>query len=89
LYKKELGYLDQWVDSTVVGKRNFLTCYKKAQQAAFTSQNIQSGWRATGMWPVSLTRPLSSPLLLENSTNALITVNPISDRAVGSKPIPQ
>lgn len=49
LYKKELRHLNQWVDSTVVGKRNFLACYRKARQAAFTSQNIQSGWRATGM----------------------------------------
>ena len=88
MYKKELGYLDQWVDSTVVGKRNFLTCYRKARQAAFTSQNIRSGWRATGMWPVSLIRPRSSPLLLENSSNAITTANPISDRAIGSKLIP-
>lgn len=89
LYKKELGYLDQWVDSTVVGKRNFLACYRKARQAAFTSQNIRSGWRATGLWPISLTRPLSSPLLLENNTHAVITADPILDRAIGSKPIPQ
>ncbi|KAL0929365.1 transposase [Colletotrichum truncatum] len=67
-YRKELGYLIQHNDSTVVGKRNFLTCYGKARQMAFSSKNIRSGWKATGLWPISIARPLMSPLLLENAS---------------------
>ncbi|OHW95256.1 transposase, partial [Colletotrichum incanum] len=26
-YRKELGYLSQWNDSTIIGKRNFTSCY--------------------------------------------------------------
>src|SRR5690606_10068265 len=50
-YRKELGYLEQWNDSTIVGKRNFLNCYRKARQSALTAQNIRSGWKSTGLWP--------------------------------------
>ena len=87
-YKKELGYLEQWNDSTVVGKRNFLNCYRKARQMALTAQNIRSGWRSTGLWPVSIARPLLSPLLLENSTTRVSSqVKPIIDRTHRSRPI--
>ena len=86
-YKKELGYLEQWSDSTVVGKRNFLNCYRKARQSALTAQNIRSGWKSTGLWPVSMARPLLSPLLLEDSSKASSKVDPILDRALGSRTI--
>ncbi|KAF7524655.1 hypothetical protein G7054_g11351 [Neopestalotiopsis clavispora] len=66
-YKKELGNVDQWDASTVVGKRNFLICYGKARKAALTKKNIISSWKWTGLWPVSMAKPLMSPLLLENS----------------------
>ncbi|KAF7520283.1 hypothetical protein G7054_g12829 [Neopestalotiopsis clavispora] len=66
-YKKELGNLDHWDASTVVGKRNFLICYEKARRAALTKKNIISGWKWTGLWPVSMAKPLMSPLLLKNA----------------------
>lgn len=88
-YKKELGYLQQWNDSTVVGKRNFLACYRKARQSAFTAQNVRSGWKSTGLWPVSIARPLLSPLLLENSIKASSKVNSTPDRTLRSRPIQQ
>lgn len=74
-YRKELGFLSQWTDSTVVGKRNFLTCYRVARQAALTEQNIKSGWKATGLWPVSMTKPLMNPLVLDNSNQATTVGN--------------
>ena len=86
-YKKELGFLETWNNSMVVGKRAFLSCYRKARIAACTAQNIKSGWKSTGLWPVSLARPLLSPLLLDNSNRASSTVNSIIDRAVGSRAI--
>ena len=59
-YRKELGFLTQLTDSTVVGKRNFLACYQKARLAALTGQNIRNGWEAAGLWPVNMAKPLLS-----------------------------
>ena len=67
-YKKELGLLSEWDASTVTGKRNFILCYSNARKAALTSKNIVSGWKWTGLWPVSMAKPLMSRLLL-NSTS--------------------
>ncbi|KAM9874815.1 transposase [Verticillium dahliae] len=86
-YRKELGYLEQWNDSIVVGKRSFLACYRKARQSTFTAQNIRSGWKSTGPWPANMAKPLLSPLLLENSTNATRRADSTLDRAIGSKAI--
>lgn len=64
-------------DSTAIGKRSFLDCYRRARLAGLTSQNIRSGWKATGLWPVTMAKPLLSPLLLENSNKpAIELVNP-------------
>ncbi|KAJ3552019.1 hypothetical protein NPX13_g11219 [Xylaria arbuscula] len=64
-YRKYLGYATYLHDSSVAGKRNFLECYRRARLDAFTLSNILSGWRATGLWPVSVRHPLLSPLLLK------------------------
>jgi len=66
-YRKELGYLSLLTDSTPIGKRNFLGCYQKARKSALISTNIKLGWKATGLWPTSMSKPLISRLLLENS----------------------
>jgi hypothetical protein len=66
-YRKELHNLSSLLDSTPIGKRNFLVCYQKARQESIISSNIKAGWRTTGLWPVSVAKPLISPLLLENS----------------------
>jgi 4-hydroxybenzoate polyprenyltransferase len=66
-YRKELGYLSQWNDSTIVGKRNFIGCYQKARLAGLTMDNIKSGWKYTGLWPVSMAKPLMSPLMLPST----------------------
>ena len=66
-YRKQIGFLSLLTDSTPIGKRNFLICYAKARKQALTSQNIKSGWRAGGLWPVNSAKPLMSRLLLDNS----------------------
>jgi 4-hydroxybenzoate polyprenyltransferase len=58
------------IDSTPIGKRNFLICYLKARQESIIPSNIKAGWRTTGLWPVSMAKPLMSPLLLENSNKS-------------------
>nr|CAA83918.1 transposase [Pyricularia grisea] len=71
-YRRQLGFVSQFCCSTVIGKRNFLLCYRKARLKAFIAKTIQSGWRTTGLWPVNLVKPLLSPFLLENSNANVI-----------------
>ncbi|KJZ69712.1 hypothetical protein HIM_10906 [Hirsutella minnesotensis 3608] len=66
-YRKQVGFLSLLTDSSPVGKRNFLSCYQRAREQALSASNIKGGWKATGLWPVSVAKPLLSPLLLENS----------------------
>jgi hypothetical protein len=70
-----------------VGKRNSLACYGKARQHACSAKNIKSGWRETGLWPVSVAKALMSPLLLKTNNNASSAVNSIPDTTVGSRAI--
>jgi 4-hydroxybenzoate polyprenyltransferase len=69
-YRKEIGFLSDLTDSSPIGKQNFLICYQKARRDALTISNIKSGWKASGLWPVSSAKPLMSRLLLENSNQA-------------------
>ena len=48
-----------------------MICYYKARQESLTGMNIRAGWKATGLWPVSMAKPLMSRLLLENSNQEL------------------
>ncbi|OAQ65585.1 transposase [Purpureocillium lilacinum] len=66
-YRKQVGFLSLLTDSSPVGKQNFLSCYQSAREQALTASTIKGGWKATGLWPVSVAKPLLSPLLLENS----------------------
>lgn len=66
-------------DTSVVGKRAFLECYHQARYVALTEANIKAGWRATGLWPLSMTKPLMSRLLLKNSNR---TSTPKPNKAV-------
>ncbi|KAK0368171.1 transposase [Colletotrichum limetticola] len=64
VYRKELGKEDIVDNSTIVGKRYFLSCYQKARLAGLTSSNIRSGWKATGLWPPNMSKPLTNPMVL-------------------------
>ncbi|KID59616.1 transposase, partial [Metarhizium hybridum] len=66
-YRKEVGSLSLLTDSSPIGKQNFLLCYQKAREQALSSSNIKGGWKASGLWPVSIAKPLLSRLLLENN----------------------
>ncbi len=66
-YRKQLGFLSLLNDSTPLGKRNFLACYRKARISSLTATNIKAGWRASGLWPIQMSKPLMNRLLLENS----------------------
>ncbi|KDN69817.1 putative transposase [Colletotrichum sublineola] len=80
-YRKEVRYLDDWItDSTIAGKRAFLECYLKAREASITIQNIKAGWKATGLWPVSIRRPLSSSLVTKAQQTSQQTSQPSSQQ---------
>ncbi|KAK2770105.1 transposase [Colletotrichum kahawae] len=85
VYKKELGLLAEWDASTVVVKRNFVVCYGKARKVALISKNIISGWKWTGLWPVSIAKPLMSPLLLENISTPAKPAGQVYKRLSDSK----
>ncbi|EFQ36792.1 transposase [Colletotrichum graminicola M1.001] len=78
---KEVVYLDGWLtDPTIAGRRAFLECYFKARKISTTSQNIRSGWRAAGSWPVAMRRPLSNPLIAKAQQTTSQTSQPSSQR---------
>ena len=67
-YRKQLGLTAERDAGTVIGKRNFIICYSKARQVALTSKNIISGWKWMELWPVNVSKPLSSPLMLTSTS---------------------
>jgi hypothetical protein len=74
-YRKQLGFLSLLNDSTPIGKQNFLACYRKARLNSLTAVNIKAEWRASGLWPINISKPLINRLLLENS-NKLVEQAP-------------
>ncbi|OAQ57469.2 transposase [Pochonia chlamydosporia 170] len=46
-----------------INKITFLDCYDKARNTGITKGNILSGWRATGIYPTNMSRPLLSKSL--------------------------
>lgn len=82
-YRKEIGYLNLLTDSSPIGKQNFLICYQKARKEALSAGNIKGGWKATGLWPRCMAKPLMSPLLLENSNNTKRTSNQQVEGQIG------
>jgi 4-hydroxybenzoate polyprenyltransferase len=83
-YRKHLANLVTWAKSTIVGKQNFLEYYRRARLIALTASNILSGWKATGLWPINIAKPLLNRLLLEN-TNQVPTTPPPTESIVGTR----
>lgn len=52
-YKKELSRLAVVTDARPVDKVNFIRCYAAARAKGMTRDNIISGFRVTGNWPIS------------------------------------
>jgi hypothetical protein len=44
-------------DLTLIGKQNFLKCYKLARIDALTALNYKQRWLALGLWPVRMSKP--------------------------------
>uniref|UniRef100_A0A8H7K3R7 HTH CENPB-type domain-containing protein n=1 Tax=Bionectria ochroleuca TaxID=29856 RepID=A0A8H7K3R7_BIOOC len=63
-FRRFLSEQQLQTDSSPVGKMTFLRCYHLARLAALTVENILSGWKASGMWPINVAVPLMSPYVL-------------------------
>ncbi|KAL8296578.1 hypothetical protein RB600_001864 [Gaeumannomyces tritici] len=65
-YRQKIGFQALFTCSTVVGKRQFLTAYAHARSEALIALNIKAGWRASGLWPRNIAKPLMSRFVLNN-----------------------
>jgi hypothetical protein len=63
-YRRWIGTLLVQTDTSPIGKQSFLMSYEKARTDAITPSNIKGGWKATGLWPISMRKPLMSRQLL-------------------------
>jgi 4-hydroxybenzoate polyprenyltransferase len=59
-YRRLLGEHSALTDTTKVGKANFLEFYAKAREIGLREENIRSGWKATGLYPKNMAKPLNS-----------------------------
>lgn len=54
-------------ESSVASKRIFLDCYQLARKEGLSERNICSGFKAGGLWPVNISKPLMSRHLIANN----------------------
>ena len=59
-YRRLVSEHTALTDTTKVGKANFLEFYAKAREIGLREENIRSGWKATGLYPKSVAKPLGS-----------------------------
>jgi hypothetical protein len=59
-YRKQVGEYAAISDATRIGKAKFLEFYTKARQISLSKINIESGWRATRLYPKNVNKPLCS-----------------------------
>ena len=59
-YQRFLGKHITLTDFIKVEKAKFLKFYAKAQEIGLQEENIQSGWKATGLYPKNVAKPLKS-----------------------------
>ena len=62
-YRKLLNKINSWSESTVLGKQMMIKCIVEARKQVITAHNIKAGWRASGLWPVNMAKPLMSRLV--------------------------
>ncbi|OAQ58123.1 transposase [Pochonia chlamydosporia 170] len=63
-YRTSIMDLQLSSHSTPTNKIIFLEYYFKARAAGITKRNILAGWKATGIYPLNMSRPLLSKLLV-------------------------
>ena len=74
-YRAQLNNcLSSLTSDSVARKRAFLELYRRVRIHGMAESNIQAGWEASGLWPVSLRKPLSNSLVIKNSNGSVGTV---------------
>lgn len=86
-YRKFVGRIYAATDANPVGKAGFLVCLHKAREEAITTQNIKSGWRAAGLWPLNPRKPLRSDRLLPEKPKLAQTPPQTPPRMQGYTPL--
>ena len=71
-YRRLLGDHSALTDTTKVGKANFLEFYAKAREIGLREENIRSGWKATGLYPKNIAKPLKSRWVLKQKRPAIL-----------------
>ena len=78
-YRRTLMEQEIQLDSSLIGKIIFLNCYFKAREAVMVESIIKPGWKASGLWPVNVARPLL------NSFVARLFLVPLTPEKIGMK----
>jgi 4-hydroxybenzoate polyprenyltransferase len=69
VYRTFINEHTSLTDSTRVGKQRFLDFYSQAREIGLRKSNILAGWRASGLWPVNINKPLSSRWVITPDTS--------------------
>jgi hypothetical protein len=64
-YRQELSAQEIQSDLSPIGKVTFLHCYIKARVATMIESTIKAGWKAAGLWPVNVSKPLLNPYVAQ------------------------
>lgn len=67
-YRRELYQLAAIDDFTLIDNITFTKCYLKAKEIGLTTTNIIEGWKSSGLWPLSVERPLMNPMTKKKKT---------------------
>jgi DDE superfamily endonuclease len=78
-YRRLVGDLMAETDISRVGKAKFLEFYGQARLVGLRSSNICSGWKSTGLYPLSRRKPLSNPWVI---TKRAVTPSPPPETSI-------
>ena len=59
-YRRFVGEYGAQTDATKLGKAKFLEFYAEARKIGLREQCVRSGWKATGLYPKNVRKPLDS-----------------------------
>lgn len=88
-YRKFISDLASIADSSHIGKITFLHTYNKARKEAITKLNILAGWKATGLWPVNMAKPLLNPMVTQTPETEIPTDTAISTAKEKNSSLPK
>lgn len=81
-YRKKVKQLVKTTDDSALSKARFLKSYSKIRKQVMKPETIREGWELSGMWPISMAKPLHNPLFVQQQPNLETNAShtPISTR---------